>query len=340
MLMTVNRATGLLLFLLAVACAKSSDKPANDARRGKALTIAVVPKGTSHEFWKSIHAGAIQASQELSAAGDSVSIIWKGPLREDDREQQIEVVEGFLSQGVSGIVLAPLDRRALVRPVEDAKRAGVPTVIIDSGLESDQMVSYVATDNYKGGTLAADRIGQLLDGKGKVLVLRLQEGSASTEERERGFLEQIRSRFPGITIVSSDQYAGPTRETAKRASENLLNRFGGDLQGVFTSNESATIGMLLALQDMGKAGKVKFVGFDASQILIDAMRAHQLDGIAVQSPMRMGYLGVKTMVASLRNLPFEKNIDTGVTLVTLENLDLPETQDVVHPPIAKYLPGG
>lgn len=326
---------------VALAAAACSPKGARASKTGDtALSIAVIPKGTSHEFWKSIHAGAIQASQELSAAGDSVRIIWKGPLREDDREMQVQVVEGFISQGVQGLVLAPLDRRALVRPVEEARKAGVPTVIIDSGLETDSIVSYVATDNYKGGTLAADRLGEVLSGKGKVLVLRLQEGSASTEERERGFLEQIKTKFPGITVVSSDQYAGPTRETAKRASENLLNRFGGDLQGIFTPNESSTIGMLLALQDMGKAGKVKFVGFDASQILVDAMRGHQLDGIAVQNPMRMGYLGVKTIVARLRGQPFDKHIDTGVTLVTPETLDLPETQTVINPPIAKYLGAG
>jgi ribose transport system substrate-binding protein len=329
-----------LLALSAVACSKGGDKSAAGAASAKTLTIAVIPKGTSHEFWKSIHAGAVQASQELTAAGDSVKIIWKGPLREDDRELQIQVVEGFTTQGVQGMVLAPLDRRALVRPVEEAKAAGVPTVIIDSGLESDAMISYISTDNYKGGTLAADRLGQILNGKGKVLVLRLQEGSQSTEERERGFLERLKSAFPKIIVVSSDQYAGSTRETAKAASENLLNRYGADLQGIFTSNESATVGMLLALQDMGKAGKVKFVGFDASQTLIDAMRAHQLDGVAVQNPMKMGYLGVKTMVAYLRKQPIEKKIDTGVMMVTPENLDLPATQAVVSPPIAKYLPGG
>ncbi|MEP7001603.1 MAG: substrate-binding domain-containing protein, partial [bacterium] len=331
--------SSFLLLLVAAGCSKGADKPATSAT-AKTLSIAVVPKGTSHEFWKSIHAGAIQAAQELTTGGDTVKVIWKGPLREDDREQQIQVVEGFTTQGVQGIVLAPLDRRALVRPVEEAKAAGVPTVIIDSGLESDAMVSFIATDNYKGGTLAADRLGQTMNGKGKLLVLRLQEGSASTEERERGFLEQMKSAFPNIIIVSSDQYAGSTRETAKRASENLLNRFGADLQGIFTSNESATVGMLLALQDMGKAGKVRFVGFDASQILVDAMRAHQLDGIAVQNPMRMGYLGVKTMVAHLRKQPVEKKIDTGVTMVTPDNLDLPATKDIVAPPIDKYLTGG
>jgi ribose transport system substrate-binding protein len=324
----------VLAALVLVACSPKAET------KSKTLSIAVIPKGTSHEFWKSIHAGAIQAEQELAASGDSVRIIWKGPLREDDREMQVQVVEGFISQGVQGLVLAPLDRSALVRPVEEARKAGVPTVIIDSGLETDSIVSYVATDNYKGGTLAADRLGAAMGGKGNVLVLRLQEGSQSTEERERGFLERIKSQFPGITVVSSDQYAGPTRETAKRASENLLNRFGANLQGVFTPNESSTIGMLLALQDINKAGKVKFVGFDASQILVDAMRNHQLDGIAVQNPMRMGYLGVKTMVARLRGQTVEKHIDTGVTLVTPDNLDQPDMQAVINPPIAKYLGAG
>jgi ribose transport system substrate-binding protein len=325
--------------LVASGCT-SNDSAAAKQGAGKTLTIAVVPKGTTHEFWKSIHAGAVQAAQELNAAGDSVRLIWKGPIREDDRDMQVQVVEGFIGQGVQGIVLAPLDRRALVRPVEEARKAGVPTVIIDSGLETDSIVSYVATDNYKGGTLAADRLGEVLNGKGNVLLLRLQEGSASTEARELGFLERLKERFPGITVVSSDQHAGPTRETAKRASENLLNRFGGNLQGIFTVNESSTIGMLLALQDMGKAGKVKFVGFDASQVLVDAMRAHQLDGIVVQNPMRMGYLGVKTIVAQLRGQPFEKHVDTGVTVVTPETIDQPEMQVLLNPPLAKYLGPG
>ncbi len=344
--MRTPRLSAALLFVLlgATGCSdagsKKPDAGAAPARGGKTLTLAVVPKGTTHEFWKSIHAGAAQAAQELTAAGDSVRIIWKGPLREDDREQQVQVVEGFTSQGVSGIVLAPLDNRALVRPVEEAKNAGVPTVIIDSGLESDQIVSFVATDNYKGGELCAERLGTLLGGKGKVLVLRYQEGSNSTEQREKGFLDKMKSAYPGITIVSSDQYAGATRETAKRASENLLNRFGADLSGIFTANESSTVGMLLALQDIAKAGKIKFVGFDASQTLLDAMRAHQLDGVAVQNPMKMGYLGVKTMLAHIRKQPVEKRVDTGVTMVTPENLDLPETKAIVDPPIAKYLPNG
>jgi ribose transport system substrate-binding protein len=332
------RKTLLTLFLILFAVvAVSCTKTGGSAGNNKKITIAVIPKGTTHEFWKSIHAGANKAASELSSQGTDVEVIWKGPLREDDREQQIQVVEGFAAQGVSGMVLAPLDDHALVRPVSDAKRAGVPTVIIDSGLQSSDFVSFVATDNRKGGSLAADRMGQLLNGKGKVLVLRYAEGSASTTEREGGFIDEIKQKFPGIELISTDQYAGATRDTAKRASENLLNRFGDVVQGIFTPNESSTAGMLLALQDIGKAGKVSFVGFDASQTFIEAINANQLHGIVVQNPFNMGYLGVKTMVDSLQGKPVQPKIDTGVMLVTKDNMSAAEVQSLLHPPLDQYL---
>jgi ribose transport system substrate-binding protein len=323
-----------VIAIVAVSCTKPNGAGTNGKKK---FTIAVIPKGTTHEFWKSIHAGANKAAGEISAQGNEIEVIWKGPLREDDREQQIQVVEGFTSQAVSGIVLAPLDNRALARPVEEAKRAGVPTVIIDSGLESDALVSFVATDNRKGGMLAADRLGQLLNGKGKVLLLRYAEGSASTSEREDGFLTQMKAKFPDIQLISTDQYAGATRDTAKRASENLLNRFGDEVQGIFTPNESSTAGMLLALQDIGKAGKVFFVGFDSSKSFIDAMRSNQLNGLVVQNPFNMGYLGVRTMVDHLLGKPVDKKMDTGVTLVTPDNLDSAEIQTLLHPPLDQYL---
>ncbi len=301
------------------------------------LHLAVIPKGTTHEFWKSIHAGAIKAQREYEAQGVSVRLTWKGPIREDDREQQIQVVEGFLSQGVQGIVLAPLDASALVRPVQEAKQAGIPTVVIDSALSSDDAVSFVATDNEKGGALAADRLGGLLDGKGRVLLLRYQEGSASTDAREKGFLDRMHAQYPGIEIVSSDQYAGATRDTAKRASENLLNRFAGQVQGVFTPNESSTAGMLLALQDVGRAGQIRFVGFDSSESFVAAMRKGELDGIVLQNPFEMGYQGVKTMVAHLRGEQVEGRVDTGVTIVTPDNLDSEASRALLNPPLSEYL---
>ena len=325
----------LPLLVLLASC--DGESGAGGESASEALQIAVVPKGTTHEFWRSIHAGALQAAQELAEAGTPVEVIWKGPLREDDREQQVQVVEGFLAQGIDGIVLAPLDDRALVRPVEEAQQAGVPVVIIDSGLDSEAIVSFVATDNYLGGQLAADRMGELLGGQGSILVLRYAEGSESTHQREEGFLERMRSGYPNVRIVSSDQYAGATRETAKRASENLLNRFGDQITGVYTANESSTSGMLLALQDLGRAGQMKFVGFDASEALVSALRAGHIQGLVVQNPMRMGYLGVKTMVSHLAGDRVEKRIDTGVMMVTPQNVDAPETRDLIDPPVERYL---
>ena len=313
--------------LLAAACGGSSGKP-------DAITVAVVPKGSTHEHWKRVHIGAVKAATELRARGVAVDVLWKGPMREDDREQQIQVVESFVSQGVKGIVLAPLDDRALIRPVEEAARANIPTVVFDSALATpNPSVSYVSTDNGQGGRLAARRMGELLRGTGAVVMLRYQEGSAATEERERGFLDELAAKFPGIKVVSSNQYSGATRDTAKRASENLLNRFGAQqLDGIFTPNESSTAGMLLALQDAGKAGAITFVGFDYSASFIEPLKRGELKGFVAQNPVNMGYLSVKTMVDHIQGKPVPKTVDTGVLMVTLDNLQQPDVQSVINPP--------
>jgi ribose transport system substrate-binding protein len=318
------------------SCAAPKDVPQTQA---PGFRIAVIPQGATHEFWKSIHAGALKACEDLKASGVDVEVIWKAPLREDDREQQVQAVEGFLAQKIDGIVLAPFDKVALVRPVEEAKRAGIPTVVVDSGLESKEVVSFLASDNRRGGALAADHLAKLVDGRGRVLLLRYQEGVASTEAREAGFVERIKT-IPGIELVSSDQYAGATRDTAKAAAENLLNRFGDRLQGIFTPNESSTAGTLLALEDLKRAGKIKFVGFDTSDVFISAMRDGKLHGLVVQNPFRMGELGVKTLVDHLRGKPVLNHVDTGVTLVTPETLDSPDAQTLLRPPLAKYLGAG
>src|SRR6266480_4176400 len=304
----------------------------------KSYTIAVIPKGTTHEFWKSINAGAVKAQRELAGQGTKADIIWKGPFREDDRDQQIQVVEGFMARHVSAIVLAPLDSQALVKPVHNAMRAKVPVVIMDSDLKSDEYISFVATDNYKGGRLAGEEMGRLLGGKGNVILLRYAVGSASTEAREAGFLDALRTNYPGIKLISSDQHAGATRELAYQTSQNLLNRFGRDVNGVFCPCEPPTIAMTKALRDLGKAGgKVKMVGFDAgSQSVID-LKNGDVQGLVVQNPMLMSYLGVMTMAKHLQGENVEKRIDTGVVLVTHENMQQPEIKELLYPPLDKYL---
>jgi ribose transport system substrate-binding protein len=319
-------------------CSPPSDTPSSTPDSNRALTIAVIPKGTTHEFWKSIHAGALKASQELAQQGIAVDVIWKGPLKEDDRDQQIQVVESFTVRRVHGIVLAPLDSQALARPVENATRAGIPVVIIDSDLKTDRYISFAATDNYQGGQIAARHLGQLLNGQGQVIMLRYAVGSASTEAREAGFLDAITHQFPNIQLISTDQYGGATRETAYQAAQNLLNRFGREVDGVFAPNEPTTIMMTRALRDIGRAGgQVKMVGFDAGTQSVADLASGDVQGLVVQNPFQMGYLGVLSIVEHLQGKPVEKRIDTGVTLVTRDIMDQPEIQELLHPPLDRYL---
>ncbi len=300
------------------------------------LTIAVIPKGTSHSFWQSIHAGAEKAAQELK-----VTVIWRGPLREDDRSAQVNEVQGFVTRGVSGIVLAPLDDAALVAPVADAVRQKIPVVIIDSGLKGSDYVSFVATDNHKGGRIAGEALGNLIGGKGKVVLLRYAEGSASTTEREAGFLEAI-AAHPNIEVVSSNQYGGADVESAYRKSEAILSRFrtpDGRLgvDGIFCPNESTSLAMLRVLEANGWAGKVKFIGFDASDTLVKGLSDGSIDGLVLQDPVKMGYLGVKTMVAHIRGEPIEKRIDTGVRLVAKKDMTDPEVKELLSPDLSRWL---
>ncbi len=318
------------LYLSFVCCGNEEQKVFSEAGARK-LRIAVIPKGTAHEFWKAVHAGAVKASEEFE-----VDIFWKGPQKEDDRAQQITVVEDFINRGVDGIVLAPLDDRALCRPVRDAIRENIPVVIIDSGLQGKDYISFVATDNYKGGVVAARRLGEILDGKGDIFLIRYQVGSASTTKRENGFLDTMKAEFPDLSILVQDQYAGSTTETAYQLAENLLGRFP-DVDGIFCPNESSTFGTLRALQEFALAGKVKFVGFDSSSKLVQALRDGHINGLVLQDPIKMGYLGVKQIALHLKGQKVEERIDTGVYLATRENMDEPEIKSLLLPDFSSYL---
>jgi ribose transport system substrate-binding protein len=314
---------------LALFAATGCKKKSTDA-------IAVIPKGTTHEFWKSVHAGAEKAAQELG-----VSIIWKGPLREDDREDQIKVVETFINMRVKGIVLAPLDDTALVPVVTDAVRAGIPVIAFDSSIKSTDITSFVATDNYRGGELAGEHLAKLIDHKGKVMMLRYAEGSASTAERERGFIDAINA-YKGIELVSSNQYGGVTTESAFKVAENLLTSHKGadgalTVQGIFCPNESTAFGMVRALEDDGFAGKVRFVGFDSSAKLVDAMAKGHMDATVVQDPIKMGYLATKAMVDHLAGRPVDNHIDTGATLITRDTMNSAGAQALLNPDFKRWL---
>jgi ribose transport system substrate-binding protein len=320
------------LFLAAALFSSACSGP----EKSGGLTVAVIPKGTSHAFWQSIHAGAEKAAQELG-----ITVVWRGPLREDDRDSQVTELENAVARGVNGIAIAPLDDAALAAPVSSAMRRGVPVVIFDSGLKGDDYVSFVATDNDKGGRLAGEHMAKLLNGKGRVFLLRYAEGHDSTTRREEGFLSAIKAN-PGLQMVSENQFGGADVEEAYKKAESVLSTLkkadgGLDLDGIFCPNESSSFAMLRVLQDNGWAGKVHFIGFDASENLVKGLRDKNIDGLIVQDPVKMGYLGVKTLVAHIKGEKVERRIDTGVRLVTPGDMDNPEVRELLQPDLKKWL---
>ena len=324
-----NSPVGLLacgaVALIFAACGGPSDRGQAPARRPR---IAMIPMGTTHEFWKSIQAGAVTAARELGA-----ELIWKGPLREDDRNEQVQLVETLAASGIDVLILSPIDDRALMRPVAEAKAAGIPTVIFNSALQGGFEDAYVSTDNTQGGIVGAERVGELLKGRGRLIMVRVKEGVEGSRNREEGFLRVIREKFPAIEILSDNQYAGTSTETAYQTVENLLARFSA-VDAIFTPNESTTFGCLRALQDHGLAGKVIHVGFDSSAKLIEALEKREILGLVLQDPFAMGYHSVKIGLALVRGQPFEKFVDTGVFLATPENMNEPGIRRLLAPDLS------
>ncbi len=294
----------------------------------KELSIAVVPKGTNKERWKAIYAGALKASEELSAEGVNVRILWKGD-NAVERDKQIQVVDTFTGQRLSGILVASLDEAQFVGNIRFNTDSDLPMVYIDSGLDADRPISYVATDNFQGGAIAAGRIGQLTEGVGNVILLRHRQGDSNSEAREAGFIEKIKSSYPSIRLISIDQYSGDSISQADEASEYLLNRYGRRVNAVFTSSATGTDSMLKALRNFNLAGQVYLVGYDASDSALDAVKTGEIQGLVLTNPYRMGYLGVSTLVDYIQGGNMPTMVDAGVTLVTMANIESSEVQEVL-----------
>jgi ribose transport system substrate-binding protein len=285
-------------------------------------SIAVIPKNTTHVFWKAIEAGAREGAQEAC-----VEMLWRGSLKEDDPAQQIKIVEQFISEGVDGIVLAPIDDIALKRPVATAMQKGIPVVIMDSPLKGEPVkdfISTVATNNFRGGEMAGEHLGKLLAGKGKLVLFRFRRGSASASLREAGFLEAIK-KFPDIHVIVDDRYSGTTAIEAQSVALNMLDKLK-EADGIFCPTEPSTFGMLSALKRNNLAGSKALVGFDPSQGLMEGLRKGEIQALVAQNPKKMGNEAVKVLVAKMKGETVPVLIDTGAAIITKENLDTPEIQ--------------
>ncbi len=298
---------------------------------GKKLHLVYIAKGLQDVYWKFVEAGARQAEAEANAAGTPVEVTFDAPVKDGDADGQITMMQNYIAQKVDGIILCPIDDKALVSPATLAHQAGIPLAVGDSALQYNELVSYVRTDNFKGGQMAGDELARALGEKGSVILLRYSPGSASCDEREAGFLDAI-GKHPNIKILDSKNYAGQGVDSAVEKSGNVLLTYRDQVDGVFTPNESSTNGMLLTLQKMGLAGKIKFVGFDGGQQNVDGLRAGAINALVLQNPKKIGYEGVRVMLDYLAKKPVEKVIDTGAKLATKANLDTAEIQDLLTLP--------
>jgi len=286
--------------------------------------IAVIPKSTTHMLWRAVEAGAREGAKEAG-----VEMIWKGSLNEDDGDvaQQIQIVQQFVSEGVSGIVLAPIDDTALRGPVAAAMQKGIPVVIMDSALKGEPLKDFVctvSTNNHRAGEMAGEHLGKLLDGKGKVVLFRFRLGSVSTSQREAGCLEAIK-KFPDIQVTLDNHYSGSTIGEAQSTALHMLDKIK-EADGIFCSNEPSTFGMLLALRQNNLAGSKKFVGFDTSPALVEALKRGEIQALVAQNPKKMGREAVQALVAKMKGETVPAFIDSDAAVVTKENLGTPEIQ--------------
>jgi len=311
---------GVFVFFCA-GCGKNPDTRASAADAGiKKLTIAVIPKATTHSYWKAAQAGAERAAKELG-----VTIEWQGPLDDSKVADQIGIFNNLAASGVDGIVLAPCDDRALVSQVRTVTRRGIPVAIFDSpfdGKAGTDYVNFVATDNKQAGAIAAAELAKLVTAPaygGRVLVVRFTEGSASTRLREEGFTEKLAA--DGRLTIKAQQFTDGSLAGAQRVAETLLGNFVRnntlELDGIFASNQATaggTYNAVKSLRDKGIVVKAPFIGFDDSELLVQGLPNGVIQALVVQDPNRMGYLGVKSVVDFIQKKPVEAYVDTGVTV--------------------------
>jgi ribose transport system substrate-binding protein len=290
----------------------------------------VIPKGTAHVFWQSVHAGAAAAGQEFHA-----EILWDGPPNETDYSRQLEIFDSMLNRHVDGVVVAAADKTILNASLDRAARENVPVVVFDSAVDSDNYVTFVATNNLEAGQMGARKLGQLLKGKGSVAMIENAPGSASTMDRERGFKDALTKEFPGIAIVA-EQYSMSDRAKGMAATENILTAHP-NLDGVFASSEPSSVGAAQALKSRGLAGKVRFVAFDSSEGLVEDLSGGTIDALVAQDPFKIGFEAVRAVAEKLDGKTPPKKMDLSAKVITKADLDQPEIKQLLHPDLGKYL---
>ena len=313
--LSVCAALCLVICLLLAACASYTEKE---------TTIYVITKGTSSDFWKSVHAGVSAAAVE-----NGVTAIFEGPDSEEDYATQNRMIDEAVAAGADAIVFSAIDRYATKKHLEDAVRKGVKLILIDSGADTEMAESFIGTDSYAAGKMVCEAV---LDGMGterplKVGLVNYDENTENVSSREMGFRDRA-EEAENIEIVASVHVASDTA-IAKLAAKSMM-REHPDINVIVGFNEWMTLGVGYAMRELGTAAGVYAVGFDSNVVSVGMLETGEMDALIVQNPFAMGYLGVTSACDAIGGRSLDKNVDTATTVVTKSNMFDPDIQRILY----------
>lgn len=273
------------------------------------LYIPLISKGFQHQFWQAVKTGADKAGQEMG-----VRVSFDGPDNETQVDKQIDMLA------------AALDSQAVIPLLKKAQAEGIPVIAFDSGVESDIPLATASTDNKAAAALAADKLGEMIGGKGKVAVVAHNQTSLTGIDRRDGFLDQMKSRYPEVEVVAVEYGDGDHLKSTEITKAILAAN--ADIKGIFGTNEGSAVGVLNGVREMG--AKVVVVGFDSGKAQKDAIREGVMAGAITQNPVGIGYETVKAAVAASKGETLPKMIDTGFYWYDKTNIDDPAIAAVLY----------
>lgn len=316
---------GTMLF---AGCAK--DEPAaadtaKDTATEEKLTIGYATKSSSSPFWVICNEGAQAAADEYG-----VELIMLGPPKENDVVGQLAVLEDMMNREVDGLVIAPCDSVGVGPAVERAGEAGTPVIALGDPIEGEAVTSFVSTDNYAASSLAAHWMAEELGETGKIVLLNGMIAQGGGKERYEGFRDTIASDYPNMEIVFAKDCAWKDEEALKAMEDALASN--ETIDGIFVGWDGAALAAHTVLTEAGRIDDTIICGFDCYPQSLKFMKEGTFEGDIAQSPYKMGYMGIETAILAARGETVTANIDTGVLMVTPENVDqYIEDNDVVLP---------
>lgn len=320
----------LVAAMLLSACGASATPAAqsqgNEPAPAKSETkpyIPVISKGFQHQFWQAVKAGSEKAAKDFN-----VDITFEGPESESQVDKQIEMLQTALDKKPAAICLAALDSKAAIPLLEKAKAAGIPVIGFDSGVDSDIPVTTAATDNIAAAALIADKMAELIGGEGEVAIIAHDQTSRTGIDRVAGFTDQIKAKYPKITIVDT-QYGGGDHLKSTELARAIITAHP-NLKGFFGANEGSIIGVLNAVKELNKEGSIVVIGYDSGQQQMDAIRSGAEAGAVTQDPIGIGYKCVEAAVKALKGETLPKTIDTGFHWYDKNNIDSPEIAPLLY----------